>query len=768
MRKKRFSRTAFPLFLLTILFFIPNLPADPTWTGLRENEVVIVPADSLPQLLDSEIAQVFAFSYSRGTNSWRQIPFQIDEKGPEIVQNFYDSTRIDTLINYFGELNDTLDTGEEISFLVKDAGDQAPDNRWISNLRSRDYPRYEIKVTDPLHAMDTGFVYLYKSNSLAPDPALTDYVLLTQPINDTTANDIIYGQSYIEGHDLNGFTTDWLIPFAAQGTNTDILDFLKMRLKVDFGFIVKILEIDALKFRKLDYIDGNIRVIRRLNYFLDFALFTEPVGIADFTAYYYPYHTDVRGPSKRLDEEWGVSYLRQSFDLNVNGVGMTFSNPYNHNILIDGQDDEPIDRTLLDPPNTNWHLISGQHGSVLFRYPVPDIGVTRELYYLDSETETSADGFGRDSGDGKSYGDVGIAVTGERMAGSLGMSYEALFLAPNQNPEIGPQYVNLKENPLAVEFRSTAFDKIPPAAITDLQVTDFTQRSITLGWTAPGDDGNSGGPVSRYEIKYSELAVLDELEEWLIFAKTTKTTPEPKEPGTHQTFTVKGLKPNQTYYFFIRSQDDMGNWSGYSNVASGTAFPVEMAIFEAKFEEKHVRLKWRTVSETNNHGFEIEKQTDADADWDVVGFVPGSGTTNTPQSYTFLDKNSVLGTTRYRLKQIDRDGSFKYSEIVTINIEGPKRFKLSQNYPNPFNPATRIAFQVPVKNADDSGNITIRIFDLLGNLVRSFEYKGLAPGYYELTWDGTNKQGDSVAAGIYYYQLRSAKTVINRKMTLLP
>jgi len=766
MRKLLLKRIHFPLCVWMLFLFVRAVSA-PAWTGLRQNEVAIIVADSLPLFLNAEINQLYAYAYSKNTNSWRQIPFQIDEKGPEIVQNFYDSTRIDTLMNYFGELNGTLNAGEEILFALKDAGDSAPDGKWLSNSAARDYPRYEIAVVDPLTPLGTGFVYLYQSPSLIPDPALADYVLLTQPPSDTTANDIIYGQSYLEGHDLNGFTTDWLIPSAAQGTDTDILDFLKMRLKVNFGFIVKILEIDALKFRKLDYIDGQIRVIRRLNYFLEFALFTEPVGIADFTTFYYPYHTDVRGPSKRLDPTWGVTYLRQSFDLNANSAGMTFSNPYNSNVLIDGQPDLNINKTLNQLPELNWHLISGQHGSVLFRYPVPDIGITRELYYLDSETETSGDGFGRDSGDGKSYGDIGIAVTGERMEGNLGMSYEAIFLGANQSSGLGPEFVALKSNPVAVKFRSILFDKLAPATVSDLQITGYTLSSITLGWTAPAEDGIAGGPVSQYEIKYSEFLAEDDFNEWLAFAKTTKSTPVPAAPGQPQSFLVTGLKANQTYHFVMRSQDDAGNWSAWSNFASGAAFPVELAVFEAIPENDAVYLKWQTLSESNNHGFQIEKQSAAGA-WEVIGFISGKGTTQVVQSYTFTDRNVTWGGYQYRLKQIDRDGSFTYSEIKSVRIEGPKTFKLSQNFPNPFNPTTQIEFQIPVPSGEAEVGVTIQIFDLLGNQVRAFSYSDLAPGRHTLVWDGKNNAGNPVAAGIYFYQLRTTKIILSRKMMLLP
>ena len=79
-----------------------------------------------------------------------------------------------------------------------------------------------------------------------------------------------------------------------------------------------------------------------------------------------------------------------------------------------------------------------------------------------------------------------------------------------------------------------------------------------------------------------------------------------------------------------------------------------------------------------------------------VGFVNGNGTTTETQSYSFMDENLVSGKYLYRLKQIDFDGSFEYSNEVEVIVTVPDRFELSQNYPNPFNPTTKISFSIPI------------------------------------------------------------------------
>ena len=130
--------------------------------------------------------------------------------------------------------------------------------------------------------------------------------------------------------------------------------------------------------------------------------------------------------------------------------------------------------------------------------------------------------------------------------------------------------------------------------------------------------------------------------------------------------------------------------------------PVELISFIADLSENDVTLSWQTATETNNKGFAIEQICDnskfefRNSNFGQIGFVQGNGTTTEFHSYTFSDKNVEPGFYQYRLKQIDFDGSFTYSDIVEVEVEAPIVFTLEQNYPNPFNPSTKIKFTVPV------------------------------------------------------------------------
>ena len=88
----------------------------------------------------------------------------------------------------------------------------------------------------------------------------------------------------------------------------------------------------------------------------------------------------------------------------------------------------------------------------------------------------------------------------------------------------------------------------------------------------------------------------------------------------------------------------------------------------------------------NNLGFQIERKI-IDDDWNYIGFVEGQENSISPKSYKFIDDQLAGGSKyKYRLKQIDNDGNYKYSDEIEVEFV-PEKFALSQNYPNPFNPS---------------------------------------------------------------------------------
>ncbi|MBK6913941.1 MAG: hypothetical protein IPH11_09835 [Ignavibacteriales bacterium] len=199
--------------------------------------------------------------------------------------------------------------------------------------------------------------------------------------------------------------------------------------------------------------------------------------------------------------------------------------------------------------------------------------------------------------------------------------------------------------------------------------------------------------------------------------------------------------------------------------------PVELTSFTATVTQNSVSLNWQTATEINNSGFEIERKqvgspqsSVGNQDWRVIGFVPGFGTTTEPKNYSFVDENLPSGKYQYRLKQIDFDGTFEYSNTVEVEISSPTEFTLEQNYPNPFNPTTKIKYTIPTVTLSLSKGdvyVTLKVYDVLGNEVATLVNEQQQPGTYEVEFNAGKKK--KLSSGVYYYQLRVGGFVGNKE-----
>ena len=183
--------------------------------------------------------------------------------------------------------------------------------------------------------------------------------------------------------------------------------------------------------------------------------------------------------------------------------------------------------------------------------------------------------------------------------------------------------------------------------------------------------------------------------------------------------------------------------------------PVELVSFTASLVEGDVVLSWKTATEINNRGFEIE--SGANGEFATIGFISGAGTTTQEQSYTFRDKQVATGLHNYRLKQIDLDGSYSYSNIVEVDVTTPFTFNLSQNYPNPFNPTTKISYSVPFDS-----KVTISVYSVTGELVMELVNDNVSAGSYSVDFDGSN-----LASGMYIYKMTAGSFTQTNKMMLM-
>ena len=183
--------------------------------------------------------------------------------------------------------------------------------------------------------------------------------------------------------------------------------------------------------------------------------------------------------------------------------------------------------------------------------------------------------------------------------------------------------------------------------------------------------------------------------------------------------------------------------------------PVELTSFTAVISERNIILNWSTATETNNLGFEVQRKSDGD--YRTIGFVDGYGTTTEIQNYSFADIKLVTGLYHYRLKQIDFDGKFEFSEEIEVEFLIPAKFVLKQNYPNPFNPSTQIRYSIA-----NSEFVNLTVYNSLGEKVAGLVNESKPAGEYTVTFDAGN-----FSSGIYIARITAGSFIQIIKMSLL-
>jgi outer membrane protein assembly factor BamB len=213
---------------------------------------------------------------------------------------------------------------------------------------------------------------------------------------------------------------------------------------------------------------------------------------------------------------------------------------------------------------------------------------------------------------------------------------------------------------------------------------------------------------------------------------------------------VDDVDRNLSYEFAAASRD------GRVILFSGgeDAIPVEMTSFTASVNSNSVTLNWSTATELNNMGFDLERSIISNGVrnliFEKIGFIEGKGTTTDKSVYSFTDKNLEYGKYSYRLKQIDFNGAFTYSDVIEVEVGMPVSFALEQNYPNPFNPSTIIKYSVPIES-----KVKLSIFNTLGEQIALLINETIPAGYHEYEWNATTNSGSKVSSGIYFYRIET-------------
>ncbi|QNE38747.1 T9SS type A sorting domain-containing protein [Hymenobacter sp. NBH84] len=237
--------------------------------------------------------------------------------------------------------------------------------------------------------------------------------------------------------------------------------------------------------------------------------------------------------------------------------------------------------------------------------------------------------------------------------------------------------------------------------------------------------------------------------------------------GTGDQAVVKGLDPNQQYYFYVFdynyvSVNNLGqrlSVPGAENyrtptlptqivpvdaISPGNPLPVELKSFAAKLTAGGVKLDWATASEKNNKGFEVQRSQDGEQ-FTVLQFVKGQGSKGGATVYTALDAQPLSGTSYYRLKQVDEDGTFAYSPVAAItNIEAAREVTF---YPNPARDVLNISTSESLVGA------RVTVTDLTGRTLLT------------RTLDASNTVSLSVLrTGTYLVTVETASGKVTRKI----
>ena len=286
---------------------------------------------------------------------------------------------------------------------------------------------------------------------------------------------------------------------------------------------------------------------------------------------------------------------------------------------------------------------------------------------------------------------------------------------------------------------------------------DTSVNGVYLNWNS----GSSPNGVTGYLLQRKEGLPTD-TSSYHNIVQTNSTT---------FNFTDQNIEANKNYTYRIRTLSFQGStWGNEATAYVPAIIPVELISFTSSVDENNVTLNWQTATETNNAGFEIQREqvfspqsSVGNEGWKVISFINGNGATTEPQSYSFVDENLSTGKYQYRLKQIDFDGTFEYSNTIEVEINSPSKFSLEQNYPNPFNPSTKISWQSPV----DSWQ-TIKVYDILGKEVATLVNEFKSAGSYDIEFNSVETlHATSLPSGVYFYQLKAGEYIETKKMILL-
>jgi len=333
-----------------------------------------------------------------------------------------------------------------------------------------------------------------------------------------------------------------------------------------------------------------------------------------------------------------------------------------------------------------------------------------------------------------------------------GAVYSAFLVKIDSASTTGEYFFHFGQNPWSNLFRTRVFARNDGSG--NIQFGLSKASTSTIEWTTTTYTfGSTYLLVAKYEYVGDPTGSDDVVKLYINpdISGSEPVTPDLTNSDSNTDIEVGAVAMRQGFNQLTLQIDGMRLATSWNLVV-----PVELTSFTVIVNGNDVTLNWSTATELNNFGFEIQRSI-AGNEFVTVGFVNGHGTTTEAKTYRFVDANLSAGSYTYRLKQVDYNGTFSYSDEVNVDVSGPLQFELAQNYPNPFNPSTSIKFSIP-----QSSNVTLKIFNTLGQELITLIDQNMESGTHSINFDASK-----LNSGVYFYRLDAGSFSEVKKMTLV-
>jgi hypothetical protein len=491
-------KTILNSFLIGAMLLSPLLAQN---NSLTRQYTPVVQSMSTALLFGLNVNEWSAFRFDRAANAWHPVPFQIDQ--------LKDNGRYDK------DSDGVADATDELIFMPEDAGDRADNSFWLENSASQQHPRIELEFTDPLATDEKGWIYLYKN--VDETISVENYIDYSPGPSDKPAADTVKTDAFILGHDKNG----WIDYLAFPDGRGDIIDRFKLRL-AGKGFLIPAFEINE-DFVEAEtgadavaYYSGPVRSFHETKAVILIEKLNLPLlpATSDFKYnYQYTSHsfqitaeTDIDAGLLAL---FGIKTIRQSLDFNENAAGMKIYSLNNiAGLLVDGATDSYSD-AVNNSSSQNWVMASGANGTVML---IVDISLMRNsrrlLFYADDLTGNDRPDGTLDTGDMKSFGDMGLMLkaTGDALiTDQLTVKFKGYFIdQPNLDAEFGNTIYAWEQNPLLMTVTEQAF---APTIVTEKK--NISPDAFYLAPAYPNPYSSSAGGFIHFEINGRKNEVYD-------------------------------------------------------------------------------------------------------------------------------------------------------------------------------------------------------------------------------------------------------------------